>query len=146
APKRPSMFDSAEVWPSINDIEERKLQQALESLHDRPQDEVIRGITSLEEQHGRRRSHPWQKLGLSPFATALEPLSRLASLCLNAPGAPTPEVYAEFYVTNGWRTDAAALATMAACGTPEQHGAVLELLRAVYLPWLENTARHLQQL
>src|ERR1017187_10148273 len=35
---------------------------------------------------------------------------------------------------------------MAACGTPEQHGAVLGTVRAVYLPWLENTARHLQKL
>jgi hypothetical protein len=42
--------------------------------------------------------------------------------------------------------DAAALATMAACGSPEQHGAVLGTLRAIYLPWLENAARHLQQL
>src|SRR5262245_25544490 len=35
---------------------------------------------------------------------------------------------------------------MAACGSPEQHGAVLGTVRAVYLPWLESTARHLQQL
>ena len=146
APKKPSMFDSAEVWPNINESEERKLQQALESLVDRPQDEVIRRVAELEEQHGGRRAYPWQKLGLSPLATALGPLSQLASLCLTAPGAPTPEAYAEFYASDGWRVDAAALATMAACGTPEQHGAVLGTLRAVYLPWLENTARHLQQL
>ena len=31
APKSPTMFDSAEVWPSLNESEERKLQQALES-------------------------------------------------------------------------------------------------------------------
>jgi hypothetical protein len=49
-------------------------------------------------------------------------------------------VYAAFYASDGWRVDAAALATMAACGSPEQHGAVLGTLRAVYLPWLENTA------
>src|SRR5206468_12288853 len=54
--------------------------------------------------------------------------------------------YAESYASGGWRVDAAALATMTACGSPEQHGAVLGTLRAVYLPWLENTARHLQQL
>ena len=41
APKNPGMFDSAEVWPNINENEERALQQALESLVDRPQDEVI---------------------------------------------------------------------------------------------------------
>jgi len=146
APKVQTMFDSSEVWPDINEREERELQQALESLVDRPQGEVTRRVAELEAQHCGRRGYPWQKLGLSPLATALEPLAQLASLCLTAPGAPTPEAYAEFYASDGWRVDAAALATMAACGTPEQHGAVLGTVRAVYLPWLENTARHLQQL
>jgi len=146
APKIQTMFDSAEIWPNINEREERELQQALKSLVDRPQDEVIRRVAELEAQHRCRRGYPWQKLGLSPLATALEPLAQLARLCQAAPGAPTPEAYAEFYASDGWRVDAAALATMAACGTPEQHGAVLGTVRAVYLPWLENTARHLQQL
>lgn len=146
APKKMSMFDSAEVWPHINESEERELQQALQSLADRPQDEVIRRIAQLEAEHAVRRGYPWQKLGLSPLATALEPLARLAVLCQATPGAPTAEAYAEYYINNGWQADAAALATMAACGSQEQHGAVLEAVRVVYLPWLENTARHLQQL
>ncbi len=151
APKAESLFDStffdtAEVWPTINTAEEKELEQALEKLADRPQDEVIRGIGELEAQHGVRRDYPWQKLGLSPLATALEPLAKLAQLCGNAPGAPTPGAYAEFYWSEGWRVDQAALATMAACGSPEQHMALLETLRAVYLPWLESTARHLQLL
>ena len=149
APKNPGMFDSAEVWPSINESEERKLQQALELLSDRPQDEVIRRLAELEGQHAERRSYPWQKLGLSPLATALDPLAQLAALCQTSPGAPTPEAYAQFYFNEGWRVDGAALGTMAtiaACGAPEQHGAVLGSLRAVYLPWLDVTARHLQKL
>ena len=146
APKVPTMFDFAEVWPGINEGEERKLQKALESLVDRPQDEVIQRVTALEQQHAGRRGYPWQKLGLSPLATALEPLAQLANLCTAAPGAPTPDAYAEYYARAGWRVDAAALATMAACETLEQHGAVLGTVRAIYLPWLENTARHLQQL
>lgn len=146
APKDAALFDTAEVWPNINESEERKLQRALESLVDRPQDEVIRRVAELEAQHAGRRDYPWWKLGLSPLATALEPLAQLAGLCQTAPGAPNLEAYAEFYASDGWRVDAAALATMAACGSPEQHGAVLGTVRAVYLPWLENTARHLQQL
>ena len=146
APKNPGMFDSAEVWPHANESEERKLQQALELLVDRQPDEVISRVAELETQHSERRNHPWQKLGLSPLATALEPLAQLCSLCQSTPGAPTPDAYAESYATTGWRVDAAALATMAACGSPEQHGAVLGTLQAVYLPWLESTARHLQQL
>lgn len=146
APQDPGMFDSSEVWPSINESEERALQQALESLVDRPQDEVIGQVAELEKYHAGRRLYPWQKLGLSPLATALQPLAQLAELCQTAPGAPTPELYAAVYASDGWRVDAAALATMAACGSPEQHGAVLGTVRAVYLPWLESTARHLQQL
>ena len=146
APKDSSMFDSAEVWPSINENEEQKLQQALESLVDRPQDEVIGRISELEAQHASRRSYPWQKLGQSPLATALEPLSQLASLCALSPGAPTLEAYATYYASDGWRVDSAALATMEACGALEQPAAVLGTLRAVYLPWLDSTARHLQKL
>ena len=146
APKTPDMFAAAEVWPSINESEERRLRQALEALVDRPQDEVIRQVAILERQHGERRAHPWQRLGLSPLATALAPLAELARLCQGAPGAPTPEAYAAAYAEGGWRVDAAALATLAACGSPEQHGAVLGAVRALYLPWLEATARHLQQL
>ncbi len=149
APQSPGMFDSAEVWPSINESEERQLQQALELLNDRPQDEATRRVAELETRHGGRRSHPWRTLGLSPLATALAPLAQLAGLCQTSPGAPTPQAYAEFYFTEGWRVDGAALATMstiAACGTPEQQSAVLGCLRAIYLPWLDATARHLQKL
>jgi len=145
-PKSPGLFDSAEVWPTLNESEERKLQQALESLVDRPQDEAIRRVAELEARHAQRRAYPWQALGLSPLATALGPLAQLAGLCQSVPGAATPEAYAAAYAGDGWRVDAAALATMAACGSPEQHGAVLGTLRAIYLPWLEHCARHLQQL
>ena len=146
APKAPSLFDTAEVWPNINESEERKLQQSLESLADRPQGEVISRVAALEAEHASRRGYPWQKLGLSPLATALEPLAQLAGLCQITPGAPTQDAYAAFYSSAGWRVDAAALATLAACGSPEQHAAVLGIVRAVYLPWLDGTARHLQQL
>jgi len=146
APKDPDIFDTAEVWPNINEQEELKLQQALESLADSPQDAAIRRIAELEKQHAVRRSYPWQKLGLSPLAAALEPLAQLAEFCKTAPGAPTPEAYAKYYADDGWRADAAAIATMAACGSLEQQDAILSTLRAVYLPWLEITSRHLQQL
>jgi hypothetical protein len=145
-PKDLTMFDSAEVWPTINKSEERKLQHALESLVDRPQDEVIHQIVELEAKHGSRRDYPWAKLGFSPLATALKSLSELAELCKSAPGAPTPEAYGAFYASDGWRVDAAALAALAACGNPELDQAVLGTVRAIYLPWLESTSRHLQQL
>jgi hypothetical protein len=146
APMNPDMYASAETWPSVNESKEQELKLALCALADRPQDEVIQRLAGLEEWHAERRRHPWQKLGLSPLATALAPLSQLAKLCSTTPGAPTPEAFAAAYASDGWRVDGAALAAMAASGAPEVHSAVLGALRAVYLPWLESTARHLQQL
>jgi hypothetical protein len=146
APQSPGIFDSAETWPGINDSEEKALKLALEALADRPQDEAIKRLVELETRHAERRRYPWQKLGLSPLATALAPLVELAKLCSATIGAPTAEAYAAVYAADGWRVDAAALAAMAASGAPEVHGAVLGALRAVYLPWLEGTARHLQHL
>lgn len=146
APKNVEMFDTSEVWPDLNETEEKKLKDGLEALVNCPEDQAIKGIVELEKQHATRRRYPWQKLGLSPLATALEPLAQLAELCRSAPGAPTPEAFAILYATEGWRVDAAALETLAACGAPEQHGAVLSVVRAIYLPWLEKTARHLQKL
>jgi hypothetical protein len=114
------------------------LQQALESLVDRPQDEVIRRVAALEAQHADRR-FPLAEVGTQSAGDGAGNRWRnWHVLCQTAPGAPTPEAYAAFYASEGWRVDAAALATMAACGSPEQHGAVLGTLRAVYLPWLEN--------
>lgn len=146
APNSPGMFDSAETWPTINESEELALKQALAALADRPQGEVIERLAELEDRHGERRRHIWQKIGISPLATALAPLAELAKLCSTTPGAPTPEAFAIAYFSDGWRIDAAALATMAASGAPDVQWAVLGALRAIYLPWLESTARHLQQL
>ena len=145
-PKEPTMFDSAEVWPELNEIAENQLGKSLASLADRSTPEITKKIAELEAEHGKRRGYVWQKLGLSPLATALKPLADLAQLCTTSPGAPDPNAYAEYYTSDGWRVDAAALAVMATCQTQEQHGAILSLVRSLYLPWVENTAVHLQGL
>lgn len=145
-PKTSPMFDTGEVWPSINDEQERQLGTALAALKDQPQDRAAHEILQLENHHGIRRQYLWRALGLSPLAVALEPLAKVATLCQKTPGGPTAEAFAEVYVKQTWEVDCAALAAMAACEAIDQHGAVLGVLRALYLPWLESTARHLQQL
>jgi len=146
APKQPDIFDSAEVWPSVNVANEEQLAGALKKLANVAPHEAIAGVIQLEQQHGVRRAYAWQKLGLSPLATALEPLARLASLCAQIPGAPSMQAYAATYASDTWRVDAAALSAMEACGALDHSGPVLGALRSMYLPWLEGTARHLQQL
>jgi len=146
APKTPGMFDSPETWPTINESEEQALKLALETLADSQQDQAIRQIRELEARHAERRNHPWRKLGMSPMATALEPLAQLAELCAVTPGAPTPEAFAAAYAKDGWMADAKALAALAACTLPETQAAILGAVRSIYLPWVEGTARHLQHL
>lgn len=145
-PKTSPMFDTGEVWPSINDEQERQLGIALAALKDQPQDRAAHETLQLENHHGIRRQYPWRALGLSPLAVALESLATVATLCQKTPGGPTAEAFAEVYVKQAWEVDRAALAAMAACEAVDQHGPVLGVLRALYLPWLESTARHLQQL
>ncbi len=146
APKSRSMYDTGETWPSINDEQERQLGTALAALKDQTQDRAAREILELENHHGIRRHSPWRALGLTPLAVALESLAKVASLCQKAPGGPTAESLAEVYVKQAHEVDAAALAVMASCETIDQHEPVLGALRAIYLPWVEATARHLQHL
>jgi hypothetical protein len=146
APKQAGVFDSAETWPSVNDAEERDLHRALESLAESTAHAAALRILELEARHGVRRGYAWTKLGLSPVAVVLKTLAQLARLCASVPGAPSLSAYADHYVTDGWRVDAAALDVMEACGSLEHSGAVLGAVRALYLPWLEAASRQLQQL
>jgi hypothetical protein len=146
APREPSMFDSAEVWPSMNEAKERELLQSLTSLADRPQGEVIKRLATLDTDHSQRRSYAWAKLGLSPWATVLEPLARLAAACEKSPGAPSAHAFADYYASAGWKADAACIATLSVAAEHNGAGPVLEVLRALYLPWLETTSRLLQSI
>lgn len=146
APKNTTLFDTEEVWPTMNEDQEKELDAALKQCIDKPQDEAVRAVKELEARHGKRRQHVWRTLGMSPFAVALEPLNRLATLVEKTPGGATPEAFGERYANQCWEVDAAALAVMASCDASDLHDAVLGAVRALYLPWLDGTARHLQQL
>jgi hypothetical protein len=146
APKNRRLFDSAEVWPNLNEDAEQTLRRALAALAERPQNEVIKGVIELEQEHGMRRTYVWHKLGHSALAMALAPLAELARLCQSARGAATPEAYADYYAKEGWQVDAAAMATLARCDRPELAEVMLTVVRGMYLPWLEQSARQLQQL
>ena len=144
APKAVSMFDTAEVWPDRNDSEERDLSTALAALGDKPQAEVLARVKALENSHGRRRLHPWAKLGMSPYAMVLETLHRLAVACESPLGAPTPEEFAAAYAATGWKVDAHAIAALEASKVLDDPSTILKIVRGLYLPWIETTARHLQ--
>lgn len=145
-PRNPDMFDTAEIWPGMNYREEVNLAESLASLVDKPKDKVILKVRELEGIHGVRRGYAWARLEQSPFAMVLEPLSRLADLCQMLPGAPDATTFATNYTAGGWNADAAVIETLAMCRCSKTQAVVPGVVRAIYFPWVDGSARHLQEL
>lgn len=134
-----------EPWPDENAKEEASLRQALLSCESMPEDQARQTITRLEEQHGLRRQWVWANLGECDLAIALEPLQRLARETACAPGGATIEEMAAVYAESGYWADRSVWEALAAVSKTEDHRAVTAAIRALYLPWLEKSAAHFQQ-
>ena len=133
-----------EYWPTNNAQDEVKLAKALVALRDKPAGEATKAILELERVHGCRRQWVWSEVGRAPLAAALEHLSLLATLTQKPLADADAVGMAEQYVQSGWKTDAAAIAALAAGNTPETDEAVAVAVRALYLPWMDESARNLQ--
>jgi hypothetical protein len=62
------------------------------------------------------------------------------------PSADSVEDFAAWYAECGWRADAAAVAAMRRVPEPASREAVGRAVRALYLPWLDESARRFQDL
>jgi len=132
-------------WPQWNDAKEKMLHKELQGLRDVPVHESRERLLSLERQHGNRRSLVWAELGEAPLAKALGHLAILAEVTRNGLAAGTVEDLAAGYRGNGWRADDAVIRALAEVETEADLAVVTTAIRAVYLPWAEESARHLQQ-
>ena len=103
-------------------------------------------IGRLASIHGERRGWVWAKFGQAPLARALEYLATVAEGAAQALGGASAADLARLYAAGAWRIDAAALAAAAAVRSAADAHAVGAALQAIYLPWLEAGARHLQAL
>ncbi|MCK4302973.1 MAG: BREX-1 system phosphatase PglZ type B [Candidatus Eisenbacteria sp.] len=133
-----------QTWPDENEMAEDTLRRELLALGDAPATVGREKITALEKEHGPRRDWVWAKLGRSPLAQALEYLTILSERTAQAVGGDSPEFMAQLYVEGAYRADDAALRALAAVKSAEDVQAVKAAVRCLYLPWLEDTARHLQ--
>ena len=132
--------------PQENARQERELREELAGVANLPAGEAIEKVLALEADHGARRAEVWAQLGESPLALALAPLSRLASLSRSAIGGATADAVADAYAQDAWRCDRAAIDSLATCSSASDIALVGSVVRAVYLPWLDASARHLQSL
>lgn len=132
--------------PRINEREEVELRQALEATTRLAHAAACSKVLELEARHGERRGWVWARLGWSPWATALEPLARLARAAQTPVGGMTLAAAAAAYADSGWQCDAAAMETLALFRSDAEAALVAQLVRALYQPWLESSARHFQSL
>jgi len=135
-----------EYWPSETESDEIQLRSSLQKIADLPSHEACGRVLELEERHGVRRDWVWAKLGMCPLAFALEHLARLALVVRGAAGGHSVDEMAEQYRSDGYRADDAVLMAIAAVIREEDRAAVSGALRAMYLPWVDDSATRLQML
>ena len=139
------IFDN-EPWPDENEKEEALLREELRAFDKLNPAEAREKVMSLEKGHGYRRDWVWAQLGHSKCAQALIWLNMLAQNTETTIGGETPEEMVTVYMKTGYQADIAMLKALNAVPSTEDFKAVKTALRTLYLPWLEQTAQHFQQL
>jgi hypothetical protein len=136
---------SYEGWPQWNEDQERNLHRDLIALDNMPPHEARIKLLELEKHHGHRRKLVWAELDEAPLAQTMDFLSLLAETTKNGLAAGTVEDLAAGYCNQGWKADDAVLGALSLVEKMEGFDAVKTAIRAVYLPWAEESARHLQK-
>ena len=103
-------------------------------------------MLELEKLHGPRAGWVWAKLGQAPLAHAIGHLARLVEVAATTLAGASLAEMATLYSDGSWEADAAALAAAAAVKSTADAQALSKALDAVYRPWLESAAFHLQAL
>jgi len=132
--------------PNVNAEKEESLRAELDTVAELPHHEACERVLALEKEHQERRKWVWADLGESPTAMALEPIARLADLARTPLGGANVEAVAESYTVEGWRCDRAALEAMLRTSGSGESALITRVIRALYEPWLDKSARHFQSL
>ena len=140
----PDLASDGAAYPAVNDAREAELRGALLNTGNLAPADARASIAKLEAAHHWRRETVWAGMGRAPLAFALAHLAKVAV----PPVMPLHDAKAlgDAYAKTGWRIDDAALAALAAASRLEDRAAVAAALRAIYLPWLNDTAIALQGL
>jgi hypothetical protein len=133
-----------ETWPAENERQENALRTTLEKLEQKAPHDARQEFYDLEKEHGRRRDWVWARLGEAPLAISMGPLQQLAEATRTIPSYEKPDEWVSWYVEQGWKVDAAAVAAMRTLERPTDEPALHAAIRSVYAPWLDEVARHYQ--
>lgn len=133
-------------WPQNNEQDEAALRKDLLALEHTIPSAARDRLLDLEKTHGVRREWVWSMLDQAPLAKALAHLAELAERTGSQLGGASVAEMAKLYRDSAWKVDASALAAMATVKSAADAQAVSKALNAVYRPWLESAAEHLQSL
>ena len=133
-------------WPQWNEEQEKTLRLSLTALDELPTSDARKKIKELEKLHGRRRSLVWAELGEAPLACALEHLAAIAEYTKTSLAAGTANDLADGYCNQGWKADDGVVRALVHVENNLDFEAVKTAIRSVYLPWAEDSARHLQKI
>lgn len=136
--------DQLAGYPQANDQGEGALRYTLSACASMDAAQARSAILAAEKEHGLRRGWLWSRMGQSPLAAALEHLAQVAQRCATLPIGQTPAELAASYQQSGWQVDQAALKALGCVHAKSDVEPVGTALRAMYLPWLEDSARRLQ--
>ncbi len=139
------IFDK-EPWPDENDSEEKSLREDLLKLTAMSPADARQKINDLEASHGKRRDWVWAKIGQSPLAIALKHLAVMAKETSQSIGGDSAEAMAAIYTEGGYEADRSAMLALESVKSTEDNKAIKAVLRSIYLPWLDDAARHFQKL
>ena len=142
-PNIPVFRDS---WPDENDSEEESLRQELIGLSEKSSAEARQEIGALEARHHKRRAWVWAGIGQSSLALALEHLAVIAEEASQSIGGDSADAMASIYRDSGYKADISAILALAGVKSAEDSKAIEAALRSIYLPWLDDAARHFQKL
>jgi hypothetical protein len=143
-PRGELLFDN-EPWPDENDSMEAALRGALLDVGSMKLTEARPRLEELEIDHSMRRGWVWARLGMCPLAEALRHLAVLARRTAAPLAGESVDAMGKLYAEGGYLADDAAIRALACVKTAEDMAAVQAAVRCIYLPWLEDTARHFQQ-
>ena len=138
--------DVAEAWPQINDEAERDLREVLSSLPTVSQKEIRHSIITIARQHAPRTDWVWAELGKSSLARMWPNLTLLAESSEKPLSATNLNAFATAYDTEGWKVDAAVVGILSDQLAEGDRSSVEKVVRALYLPWLEESALNFQRL
>ena len=144
--KPDELFVERSSWPQENEADEDELRKALLDLEGQAPPAARAKVIELERRHAERRDWVWAKLGEAPLAHAVAHLAVIAERASTQLGGGSAAEMARSYADGAWEIDAAALFSIASVKTAADTRAVSHALDAIYRPWLEAAALHLQSL